>query len=74
MLYVTVYFYAIHSTDADTTTLLCNVSRCESIFLNIDVPVVGYLFTRVYAEILQFQSIILHRFDISYCALKKATA
>ena len=40
MLYIAVYFYAIHSTDPDTATVLCNVSQCESV---IDVTVVGYV-------------------------------
>ena len=43
MLYIAVYFYAIHSTDADIATVLCNVSQCESVILYQDVTVVCYV-------------------------------
>ena len=45
MLYIAVYFYAIHSTDPDTATVLCNVSQCESVFVHYDIDeaVVGYV-------------------------------
>ena len=43
MLYIAVYFYAIHSTDPDIATVLCNVSQCECVILYKDVTVVGYV-------------------------------
>ena len=58
MLYIAVYFYAIHSTDPDAATVLCNVSQCESVILYEDVTVVGYVFYLLVVVLLSHVMII----------------